>query len=128
MLRNLPFLFALTLGACSDTCGNVEISRILSPDGKHEAVLFQRDCGATTDFSTQISIVQAGSSASGSGNAFVADNDHGKARAGDWGGPWAEAKWLAADRLLVRYADKSRIFDRRNGVGGVSLAYEAIGD
>ena len=128
MFNKLLLLVALALiGGCADTCGNTVVTRMLSPDGKHEAILFRRDCGATTGFSTQISVLKTGKSASGSGNAFVADDDHGKARTGDWGGPWAEVKWLAADHLLIRYADKSRIFDRSDDVGEVALSYQAIG-
>ncbi|HDP88429.1 MAG TPA: hypothetical protein ENN42_00470 [Thioalkalivibrio sp.] len=40
-------------------CANTEIARVLSPDAAHAAVLFARDCGATTGPSTQVSIVRA---------------------------------------------------------------------
>ena len=119
-------VISLSAGACSDACTNDVIARIASPDGKHEAVMFQRDCGATTGFSTQISIVGLGDTPSGSGNAFRADDDHGLAKAGAWGGSWAEMKWLAPDRLLVRYATNSRIFEQDYSVAGVSVSYEAV--
>lgn len=45
--------------ATSDMCGNEVYSEVLSPDQEHKAVVFQRDCGATTGFSTQISIIDA---------------------------------------------------------------------
>ena len=126
--KSLLLVVPALMSGCSDTCGNNVISRAPSPDGRHEAVLFQRDCGATAGFSTQISILEAGKSETGSGNAFVADDDHGKARTGDWGGPWAEVKWLAADHLLIRYAKKSRVFDRSDNVGEVKLSYKAVGN
>ncbi len=88
-------------------------------------MLFQRDCGTTTGFSTQLSVVADGEQASGSGNAFRADDDHGAAMAGEWGGPWAEDRWLAADHLLIRYAPKSRIFHQAAQIGGVKITYEA---
>jgi hypothetical protein len=62
----------------------------------------------------------------GSGNAFRADNDHGDAPAGGWGGPWAEMRWLAPGRLLVRYAAKSRIFEKSKRVSGVTISYQAV--
>ena len=41
-------------------CGTT-IRRVVSaPSGKATAVIFERDCGATTSFSTQISIVPDG--------------------------------------------------------------------
>ncbi|WP_126174525.1 hypothetical protein [Altericroceibacterium xinjiangense] len=61
---------------------------------------------------------------SGSGNAFVADDDHGAATVGDWGGPWAEIRWLTGDHLLVRYAADSRIFEQEEQVSGVKISYE----
>jgi len=97
-----------------------------SPDGKRDAVLFQRDCGATTGFSTQISILDVGEQLSGMGNTFRADDDHGAASAGDWGGSWAEMKWLSRDRLLIRYAAKSRIFEQDDHVSGVDVIYQTV--
>lgn len=127
MIRALLLLvLSLAVGACDDACTNEVITRIVSPDGKHEAVMFQRDCGATSGYSTQISIVGAGEAPDGGGNTFRADDDHGAAKVGDWGGSWAEIKWLASDRLLIRHADKSRIFEQDNSVAGVSVSYETV--
>ena len=127
ILRSLFFLaLPILLGACSDICDNTVISRTPSPDGKHDAVLFQRDCGATTGFSTQISLTSIGDAVVKGGNIFVADADHGTARAGDWGGPWAEAEWLSSDRLLIRHAAKSRIFENRQTLKGISIAYHSV--
>jgi len=98
---------------CSDACKNTVVSRHLSPDGTHVAVLFQHDCGATTGFSTQISILDAKDKPFGGGNAFVADDDHGAASVGDREGSWADMKWLSPERLHIRYASKSRLFKRK---------------
>jgi hypothetical protein len=64
---------------------------------------------------------------SGSGNTFRADDDHGAARTGGWGGSWAETKWLAPDHLLVRYAAESRLFEQNEDVSGVRITYQAVG-
>jgi hypothetical protein len=61
------------------------------------------------------------------GNAFRADDYHGAARVGDWGGSWAEMKWLSPDHLLVRYASKSRLFMQDEEVSGVRITYQVIG-
>src|ERR1700754_1351805 len=105
--RFILLALAATLSACSDgsdSCGNDVIARSRSPSGRLDAVMFNRDCGATTGFSTQVSIVGPGGNPTGGGNAFRADDDHGAAVAGHWGGSWAEIKWLAPDHLLIRYA------------------------
>ena len=38
-------------------CGNEIFQEASSPDNSYKAVVFQRDCGATTGFSTQVSIL-----------------------------------------------------------------------
>lgn len=117
-------LFALS--GCSDGCTNSPISRADAPDGQHSAVMFQRDCGATIGFSTQISVLEHGKEPTGGGNTFRADANHGAAAAGDWGGPWAEMRWLAPDHLLVRYAAKSRLFEQQQEVSGVKISYQQV--
>jgi hypothetical protein len=119
-------LSAVLVGGCSDVCQNAVIDRVRSPEGDFEAVLFQRDCGATAGFSTQVSILAVGEALDGSGNAFVADDDHGKAATGSWGGSWADIRWLSSDTLLVRYAEKSRIFEQDPSVSGVAIQFEPV--
>ena len=127
VMRQVAIVALLALvGACSDACSNTMVVSAAAPNGQHSAVLFQRDCGATTSFSTQVSIIGPGDEASDGGIAFRADDDHGAASAGSWGGPWAEVKWLAADHLLISYAAKSRIFQQTDRVNGVRITYQAV--
>jgi hypothetical protein len=115
----------LLLGGCSEGCGNDVIGVATSPDGAHDAVLFQRHCGATTGFSTQISVLPPGEKPSAAGTAFIADGHHGKAAATPWGGPGAELSWLAPGHLLVRYDQNSRVF-KREDAAGVRITYQAM--
>lgn len=127
MWKSVIALTTLALvSGCADGCENETIIRSQSPDGSHDAILFQRACGATTGFSTQISVLDHGASPADGGNAFIADDDHGAAAAGSWGGSWAEVKWLASDRLLIRYAIRSRIFAQQSEVSGVRITYQAV--
>ena len=81
-----------------------------SPDGKIEAVIFERDCGATTDFTTQISIVPKGASLRNeAGNAFIADSNHGAAPAARWGGPPSDVKWIANRQIMISIHPATRI-------------------
>lgn len=58
-------ILALTLGAVyacmeflsGDMCANEIIEEIPSPNKGFKAVIFTRDCGATTGYSTQLSII-----------------------------------------------------------------------
>lgn len=46
-----------------------------------------------------------------------------------WGrgqGPWAEMRWEVGDRLLVRYAERARLFKKASEVDGVEVRYEAV--
>lgn len=116
---------AALLSACSGGCGNTVLADSVSPDGRSGAVIFQRDCGATTGYSTQISVVRAGARPTGAGNAYVADGNHGAAVASH-GGPWVETRWIDASHLLVRYDAQSRIFKQEREIAGVQITYESV--
>jgi len=105
---------ALCSGAagCDSGCANRVVSESASPDGRRHAVVFSRDCGATTGFSTQVSVLPAGREPSGAGNVFGADGDHGRAPAGPGGGPVVHVRWLGRRTLEVRYDGRARIFKR----------------
>jgi hypothetical protein len=126
LVRSYSLGLLALLGGCGDVCRNAVAVRARSPDGARDAVIFQRDCGATTAFSTQISVLDRDGQPKDGGTVFSADGDHGAARAGPWGGPCAEARWLAADHLLIRYAAGSRIFHQVDRSGAVRVTYEAI--
>jgi hypothetical protein len=57
-LFSLLFLAIAANGCFPGLCSNEEIKRAPSADRLIDAVLFQRDCGTTTGFSTQVSVVQ----------------------------------------------------------------------
>lgn len=112
------------LAACNDGCGNRVVSRADAPGGALGAVMFQRDCGATTGFTTQVSILRPGEAPVGKGNVFIADDDHGAAIAGHWGGPWADIRWLAPHHLHIRHAARTRIFLKQESIAGVRVTYQ----
>jgi hypothetical protein len=97
-----------------------------APTGNLQAVLFQRDCGATTGFSSQVSVANTGEALVGGGNVFVADTNHGATSAASWGGPWVELRWLSPQNLLVRYDAKPRVFTQKQSVSGVKVTYEKV--
>jgi hypothetical protein len=123
-LRLATLSACLIVAACDDTlCGDTVVQRLPAPDHRREAVLFQRDCGAPTGFSTQISILAPGSAPNGPGEVFVADDDHGAAQTGRWGGPWASMRWLDPAHLEIAYAENARIFHRKVDAAGVRIRY-----
>ena len=80
-------------------CGNEELMRLKSPDGLLDAVMFERDCGATTSVSTQVSIVQAGRQLRNEGgNLFVSS------------GPVVSIGWQAPRTLLISQNPGPQVF------------------
>jgi len=110
--RQTIWIPAILLGLTSgcNLCGNQEVTRKVSPDGRIDAVVFERDCGATTDFTTQISVVPKGGSVySGAGNAFIGDSNHGATPSAKWGGPPAVIKWVANRQVVIYTHPATRI-------------------
>jgi hypothetical protein len=97
MRRQSLLILATLVGAFSASCaridshlagcGNDLVKDVRSPNGKTKAVLFERDCGATTSASTQVSLLPSNESLPNEiGNVFVAGKDDGRAPGAAWGG------------------------------------------
>ena len=97
----------------SDMCGNEVIEVVRSPDAKWDAVLFERSCGPTTGFSSQISLLEAGRGLRNrSGNIYVADgypNDY-------------TLQWVSNDLLEVS-GGSGRRFKAETEYSGISVSY-----
>jgi hypothetical protein len=106
----------LSITACGQflfgPCGNEEISRLKSPDGKFEAVLFEQNCGATSSLMTNVSVVVAGEPLTDEGgNALSARPGHdGRGMGVGWGGPPPSMSWQDDRTLLIRYPPAAEIF------------------
>ncbi len=129
--RRLRLLVAVNLccsvtPGCGDGCGNTLLSEVPSPHGVYKAVVFERNCGATTPFSTQVSILGArerlGNEA---GNAFRSDTDHGAAPSGRGGGPAVEVRWTGVRRVVIRHHPRTRVSGAEERVGEVTIDYAA---
>ncbi|HEY8118515.1 MAG TPA: hypothetical protein VIE91_04685 [Methylophilaceae bacterium] len=100
----------LLIQSLPDMCGNQVLAEYPSPNNKLKAVTFERDCGATTGFSTQVSILSSASVLENEGgNIFVADTNHGAAPAGQGGGPEVQVNWLSETRLQIQHHKLVRI-------------------
>lgn len=104
-------------------CGNEIISEFPSPNGMRKVVVFQRDCGATTGFSTQASILGMNQMLENqAGNTFTSDTDHGAAPSGPGGGPALSVAWQGENSVLLSFHPKARVFNRGPEVGGVRVS------
>ena len=101
----------------SDMCGNEINIELVSPDNKHKAIIYQRDCGATTGFSTQISIIKRNEKLPNkNGNVLTSaghpsDNNY-------------KLKWLGAEKLLISNTHGNHIYFKENKIGIISISYE----
>ena len=99
----------------SDMCGNEINIELVSPDNKHKAIIYQRDCGATTGFSTQISIIKRNEKLPNkNGNVLTSaghpsDNNY-------------KLKWLGAEKLLISNTHGNHIYFKENKIGIISIS------
>jgi hypothetical protein len=114
-----------SLGGCIDPCDNTLVHVVKAPDGQKSAVIFERSCGATTGFSTQISILPPDEMPSDRGNVFVA-NLHGGGTPAAWGGPWADVQWLSSQQLLIRYDTAAVVYRAQETIPGANIRFEAV--
>lgn len=103
------FIFSLLLSPC----GVESVDSILSPDASKKVEVFIVDCGATTDWSTQVSILNS--------NEVVGQNTRGNVmRLG--GKQQVIPTWAGLDSVEILY-DDSKIFKQVEEVDGVSISY-----
>src|ERR1043166_8245063 len=126
----LGTLVILTLGVCAvcplacSLCTNSPVGEYWSPTYVRRLVVFERSCGSTTGFSTQVSLLPASRDwPRGVGNVFVADDDHGSESLGERHTLKLTALWLTEDRVLISYSAKARVFRRQSEVNGVAIQY-----
>lgn len=108
-------------------CGTKLIKSELSPDKKNKIIVFSQNCGAISDFSTQISIADSKYVLKNDdiGNIFSADSDHNKA---EMHGEIIQinAKWLNDETISIDYAEKSRVFKNDKKLDNIVINYEII--
>jgi hypothetical protein len=108
--------------ACADPCENRVLSEVPAPRSNNVAIVFERSCGATTGFSTHVSILREfGEPWKSAGNVFTADSDHGAVK-----DMIVTVRWLRPDQIVIRYPAQARVFKREAWANGVEVAYETV--
>ena len=115
-------LLAAAVSSCG-LCRNERVAEYPSTDGTAKVVVFERDCGATTPFSAQASLVPVGVDAPfGIGNLFAADDNHGIAPDGPGGGPELRVCWIDAVHLELAYHVNARVSRAETSLGLVRVS------
>ena len=106
-------------------CANEVLSSLSSPDQKFVAIIFTRDCGATTTASTQVSVLPfAAKLPNEAGNIFISDTNHGAAPSGQGGGPQVLVRWRSPTQAVVVHHHAARVFQAKSALGTVGVSYE----
>ena len=111
-LAAISLSFAALTG-CGATCGNEVSQAISSPSGHARAVVFNRDCGATTGFNTQVSIVSG---------VNVLSNDEGNALILAGTIP-LQIQWESDSVLRLDGLGSAKVFKQETLVAGVAINY-----
>jgi hypothetical protein len=89
---------------------------VKSPYGDRAAVVFQIDCGATTPFNTQVSIVRGDADAFSAKRyppIFIVRGRH------DLG-----IEWLAGDLIKIEVPPEGKVYMKAGAAGGIKVIYE----
>jgi hypothetical protein len=101
-----------------------------SPDGKWDVVLMVRNAGATTDYSTQLSVVAAGARLSREialcrpGNLFIADSNHGAAAVDDRGFMHVDVVWQSPSLVVITFPPSARVFKQERQLQSITINYD----
>lgn len=107
-------------------CSDDTVEELVSPDHEMKAVIYCRDCGATTSFSTHVEIIPRSKTFfSSNGHIFAADASRVKAQRFSCGGPKVEALWKDNDTLIIRYDRNSKIHKSLDEFKNVNIIYVA---
>jgi hypothetical protein len=98
----------------ADLCANEPIATDVSPNGTQKAVFFRRDCGATTSYSTHVSIIPASRQLPNKpGNVFVQSGE-----------PTVIIRWIDDHHLSISGGGASTAFVHLANYHGVHITYQ----
>jgi hypothetical protein len=114
MHRHLFVTVALTLlGGCGATCENEISQTVRSPSGKMKVVVFNRGCGPTVGFNTQVSLLPVSASLpNDGGNVLIVDDT-----------VPLKIEWESDEAVRVTGQLDTQIFKQEASVLGVRVAY-----
>ncbi len=96
-----------------DLCGDVPLVEAVCPNGQLRAVTFRRDCGATTSYSTHVSILPAGEGLPNEGgNVFIANHE-----------PAVTVRWVDDGHLRISGETQTE-FLRLAEFNGIRITYD----
>ena len=108
-------------------CANDVLVEAPSPDGSLRAVVFVRNCGATTRYSTQVSVLPSTRHLPNDfSRLFVAETGYEPSGNDPKGQPAVSLEWLSLTQLEVRYPAGSNVVRQNTKTHGVSVSYDEL--
>ncbi len=109
-------------------CGSQGNYSLKSPDDRYQAVMFEFDCGATTDFGTSLSILSNTKKFDPFDDdegqrILTADSNHGAVGVDLKGILPILIEWKDSTHLLVTIPKAARVFHQRKTSGPISIEY-----
>lgn len=103
----------MLLGGCGAICENEISQTVVSPSGNMKAIVFNRGCGATVGFNTQVSLLPASARLpNDGGNVLIVD-----------GGVPLKVEWKSDAAVRITGQLKTRIFKQQSLVASVQVEY-----
>lgn len=107
-------MFWLFMFPFLDPCANDNLHEVVSPNGALKAVRFRRDCGATTGYSTHISILPSTQRLPNKGgNVFVVGEE-----------PMVVVRWIDDRHLSISGGGASASFLHLTDFRGIRITYD----
>lgn len=107
----------------SDLCANDQTQVVYSPNKNLKVIVFTRDCGATTGFSTHVSLLKSSQNLENEGgNLFAADFDRTQQKSAA-PSPQVSLRWLSNTQLEIQHSDNIRTFRKVENDKGVHVVY-----
>lgn len=102
-------------------CGEELLHEAYSSETKYKALVLERNCGATTGFSTLVSIQFSDSDYKK--DIFLGDDDHGATPHGRGRSTRVEAEWISKDSLAIYHHEKARVFLSKKKGENLTIIY-----
>ncbi|MGO8793359.1 MAG: hypothetical protein ACLQLC_00925 [Candidatus Sulfotelmatobacter sp.] len=106
------------------------VGDVPSPDGKWDVLLMVRNAGATTGYSTQLSVIRAGPRLSRElalcrpANVFIADDNHGAVAVNGRGFMHVDVAWQSNQLVLITFPPSARVFKQERRFRSVLVSYD----
>ncbi|ARN77341.1 hypothetical protein BST97_04725 [Nonlabens spongiae] len=117
----IPVIFvAFNFG--SNLCSQTAIQEFHSPNHLHKIVLSQMNCGTTTDFTTEIHILESDEIIENEEILFQAFSDNLVAQFE--GVIDIEVEWLTDEKIIIKFDKKARNFELDKSLDGFKIKYQ----